>query len=160
MQLNVKIQPFADRNYNTLIEIWESAVRSSHHFLSEKNIQDIRQMMPSAYLPAVSLYTAITESGQTAGFIGLAGDMIEMLFIRPEYQGMGIGSRFIAFAISKGFVRVDVNEQNDSALRFYLQKGFQVTGRSSEDPMGNPFPILHMEQQTPQSRCQQATTPQ
>lgn len=86
--------------------------------------------------------------------------MIEMLFIRPEYQGLGIGSRFIAFAISKGFVRVDVNEQNDSALKFYLQKGFHVTGRSSEDPMGNPFPILHMEQQTSQSRCQQATTSQ
>ncbi|MBD5359047.1 MAG: GNAT family N-acetyltransferase, partial [Bacteroides sp.] len=39
---------------------------------------------------------------------------------------------------------VDVNEQNISALNFYLAKGFKVTGRDETDEAGRPYPILHL----------------
>lgn len=39
---------------------------------------------------------------------------------------------------------VDVNEQNDKALKFYLHMGFEVILRDEFDSMGNHFPILHM----------------
>jgi hypothetical protein len=41
-------------------------------------------------------------------------------------------------------VLVDVNEQNEQALGFYLRMGFEVEGRSELDSTGKPFPLLHM----------------
>lgn len=40
--------------------------------------------------------------------------------------------------------RVDVNEQNPKALRFYERCGFTVYQRDEIDGQGNPFPILRM----------------
>lgn len=41
--------------------------------------------------------------------------------------------------------KVDVNEQNNEAVGFYLHLGFHQTGRSELDSMGKPFPLLNLE---------------
>jgi putative acetyltransferase len=46
----------------------------------------------------------------------------------------------------KGSLRVDVNEQNAEAVRFYEANGFHVVGRSAVDDAGRPFPLLHMQE--------------
>lgn len=80
------------------------------------------------------------------GFLGLSADNIEMLFIRPDVRGKGIGKKFLQFAIhEKRIKKVDVNEQNPQAVGFYIHNGFEVTARSPLDPQGKPFPILSME---------------
>ena len=43
-----------------------------------------------------------------------------------------------------GATLVDVNEQNEQAVGFYLKMGFTVTGRSPLDAQGKPYPLLHM----------------
>ena len=40
--------------------------------------------------------------------------------------------------------QLDVNEQNPQALGFYFRQGFEVVGRSEQDGMGQPYPLLHM----------------
>ncbi|MGY3917267.1 hypothetical protein [Aeromonas australiensis] len=40
----------------------------------------------------------------------------------------------------RGAVQVDVNEQNEQAVDFYLKMEFTVTGRSP----GKLYPLLHM----------------
>ena len=65
----------------------------------------------------------MSDNDSLVGFIGLHGNMIEMLFIDSEARGHGYGSALIAFAFEKGATRVDVNEQNPSALAFTRQKG-------------------------------------
>ena len=39
---------------------------------------------------------------------------------------------------------LDVNEQNEQALGFYLHMGLEVVGRSERDDFGKPYPLLHM----------------
>ena len=39
---------------------------------------------------------------------------------------------------------LNINEQNEKALKFYQYMGFEVVSRDEFDSMGNPFPILHM----------------
>jgi putative acetyltransferase len=38
-----------------------------------------------------------------------------------------------------------VNEQNEQAVGFYRRMGFEVVGRSPDDSMGKPYPLLHMQ---------------
>lgn len=84
------------------------------------------------------------EDGRVVGFMGISGDKIEMLFIDAEARGKGIGSFLLEAAVRNGAVRVDVNEQNPSALAFYRARGFRITGRDETDDAGRPFPILHL----------------
>lgn len=138
-----KVRKCSAPDYLALAEIWERSVRATHSFLGEEDIQDIRQALVPDYFPNVELY-AIENNGTPAGFIGLSTDTIEMLFIDAPYLHHGFGSILIDFALSRGMTKVDVNEQNPSALRFYLSKGFHIVGRDETDEAGRPFPILHL----------------
>lgn len=130
-------------DYNSLLKIWERSVLATHYFLTEDIIAEIKDALIPHYFPNVDLY-AIDENGSLAGFVGLANDNIEMLFIDCNKQGRGLGSMLIEFAKAHGAKFVDVNEQNPTALEFYDAKGFCITGRDECDEAGRPFPILHL----------------
>ena len=80
------------------------------------------------------------------GFLGFAQDAIEALFIDPGHHRQGGGTRLVSHAqsLAEGALAVEVNEQNQAALRFYEALGFSVVGRSPTDGGGRPFPIVHM----------------
>ncbi|MBD5246602.1 MAG: GNAT family N-acetyltransferase [Barnesiella sp.] len=130
-------------DYAALVGIWERSVRATHDFLDEASIEEIKAALIPDYFPNVDLY-GVCDNNSLVGFIGLREDMIEMLFIDSDNRGQGYGSCLIEFAKSHGARKVDVNEQNPSALSFYQSKGFTITGRDSTDDAGRPYPILHL----------------
>ncbi len=131
-------------DFPEVVDVWESSVRATHDFLSETDIQDLRPLILNEYLTAVELF-CVREDGQILGFLGLSPGKIEMLFVRPDSRGKGVGQRLVRFAVDeKGIRKVDVNEQNPSAVGFYEHLGFETVGRSPLDPQGKPFPILSM----------------
>ncbi|MEH8163066.1 acetyltransferase [Aeromonas allosaccharophila] len=132
-------------DYQTLIELWEASVRATHHFLPEAEILALRPLILEHYFDAVILHCARTEEGHIAGFSGVLEDKLEMLFVAPETRGYGVGRQLVEHAIGQcGATLVDVNEQNEQAVGFYLKMGFTVTGRSPLDGQGKPYPLLHM----------------
>ena len=139
-----RIEPCNQKDYQTLVEIWERSVRATHSFLTEKDIMGIKESLISKYFKAVSLYVIYDEE-TIAGFMGLYDNNIEMLFVDPMYMGKGLGTQLIEFAKSLGANSVDVNEQNPKALGFYQANGFHVISRDEFDSDGRPFPILHLE---------------
>ncbi len=79
------------------------------------------------------------------GFVGVAGDKIDSLFVEPDQHGKGIGRRLVEHALRKGSaLSVDVNVQNRGAQAFYRRMGFQEVGRSEVDGTGRPYPLIHM----------------
>ncbi|MEP2771917.1 MAG: GNAT family N-acetyltransferase [Fulvivirga sp.] len=131
--------------YPLLIEIWEASVRATHHFLKEEDINTLKPLILEHYLDAVALRVSKNENDEILGFMGVAADNLEMLFLHPHNLRKGIGKQMLRYAIQEmGVKKVDVNEQNKGAIAFYLQSGFKVTGRSEKDPLGKPYPILHM----------------
>ena len=127
------------------VDTWEASVRATHHFLKEEDILYFRPLILNSYLDAVALRSAKDNQGKILGFLGVSENNLEMLFIHPDKSGMGIGSKLLDYAIEELQVqKVDVNEQNEQALGFYLKKGFEVIGRSALDGSGKPYPILHM----------------
>jgi len=85
------------------------------------------------------------EGSGIVTFIGIDNDKIEMLFVRDKMIGQGIGKLLLLYAINNLHAkRVDVNEQNPSAVEFYKYMGFKIKSRSPVDDMGKPFPILHL----------------
>ena len=136
-------------DFNELLLLWEASVRSTHHFLKEEDILFYKELVPG-YFPLVELYIIRNERGKIAAFMGLSDELIEMLFVHPEEQGKGLGKRLIQYALQETPIRkVDVNEQNTTALHFYQHLGFQVIGRDETDSSNKPFPILHLQATLP-----------
>ena len=144
--MSFAIRPLSEPDFPEILAVWESSVRASHHFLSEADIQFYKPLIHTEYLPALSLFGIDLTTGELAGFIGIADDKIEMLFVHPDYFGRRIGKALCGFAIREFDVsKVDVNEDNQGAFLFYERIGFKLVGRSDIDPSGNPFPVLHLE---------------
>ena len=134
------------QDYDELLTVWEASVRSTHHFLAEKDIQFYKPLIREQYFLAVELYIIRNEKEEIAAFMGLSDELIEMLFVSPGEQGKGYGRRLLEYATRRKQInKVDVNEQNDKALGFYLRMGFRIIGRDETDGMGKPYPILHLQ---------------
>ncbi|MFS1069008.1 GNAT family N-acetyltransferase [Enterococcus casseliflavus] len=128
-----------------LIEVWESSVKATHTFLSESEIQAIKQYIPEALHHVPHLIVVESEQGEPAGFMGISDRNLEMLFIANEQRGKGLGKKLLAYGMEHYFVNeLGVNEQNPQAKGFYEHMGFEVYKRSELDEQGNPYPILYM----------------
>ncbi|MEK3674094.1 acetyltransferase [Paenibacillus sp. FSL R10-2771] len=142
-----RIQKITDRDHNIsqeLLDIWESAVRATHFFLTEQDIEGLRPLVHQG-IGHISHLLAYTGQEHYLGFIGVQEQKIEMLFVDPAVRGQGIGKQLVTYALhTLNVLYVDVNEQNPQALGFYEHLGFQVYDRSERDEQGQPWPILHM----------------
>ena len=138
---DIKPEEFAD-----LLSLWEASVRATHDFLSEEDIGFLRPLVRDQAFPNLTLKGVRDENGKILGFLGVAGNSVEALFVSPLAFGKGIGSKLMRYAETElGTTKVDVNEQNPKALGFYQRIGYEIVGRSPLDGQGKPFPILHLE---------------
>ena len=137
------IRTIEPADYPRLMEIWESAVLHTHDFLKEEDFLYYKEQVPS-YFTHVTL-VGHEQDGRLTGFIGTAGDNIEMLFIDNAHRGKGIGKALVSHALREsGVTKVDVNAQNAQAVGFYEHLGFRTVAKSDRDSEGKPYPILHM----------------
>ena len=148
MQLQSGIFPVYTADYSRVVEVWEASVRATHDFLTEADIEFFKPLVREE-LPTVSQLACVRDAeGQVAGFIGVEHDRVEALFVHPSWRGQGLGRRLMTYAVTTlGATLVDVNEQNPQAVGFYMRVGFEVIGRSAQDGLGKPFPLLHMQVQ-------------
>jgi putative acetyltransferase len=138
------IRPARADEHDVLVQIWEAAVRATHDFLAEEDVERYRSLLPGSYLPQVELQVA-ERDGRVLGFLGTSGHRVEMLFVDPAAHGSGVGSTLLRAAMAQhDVVELDVNEQNPAAVRFYEARGMRIVGRSATDGEGRPFPLLHL----------------
>ncbi|MNJ84655.1 putative N-acetyltransferase YjaB [compost metagenome] len=131
--------------YDDLVAVWESSVKATHHFLSEEDFEFYKELVPT-FFDQVVLHGVKNESGQITGFIGTNEANLEMLFVAANQRRKGIGKKLLLYAFENLKVtQVDVNAQNEQAVKFYEHFGFETKSTSELDGFGKPYPILHME---------------
>jgi putative acetyltransferase len=141
----MKIRQARPDEHGILLDIWLRSVRATHTFLTEADIQFFLPLVRDLALPALELWVLATDDDVPVGFMGLSGSKLEALFLAPEVLRRGGGRQLVEHARAlKGELRVDVNEQNPGAVRFYEACGFVLEGRSELDSTGRPFPLLHL----------------
>ena len=137
------IRRIEDKDFGRLREIWISSVLHSHDFLSKDDYEYYKENLLN-YLPYVTLF-GFDIDHQIVGFVGVADQKVEMLFIHNDFRRKGIGKLLLDFSIKEFDVKlVDVNEQNHQAVDFYINQGFKIVSRSEKDGEGKDYPILHL----------------
>ncbi len=131
-----------------LLAVWESSVKTTHLFLSDDEINNIKRYVPQALKDVPVLIVAEDENGNPAGFMGIAGEILEMLFVANENRGQGTGKQLLQYGIENYSVnKLAVNEQNPLARGFYEHMGFTIYKRTELDEQGNPYPLLYMKKE-------------
>ena len=129
-----------------LLAVWEASVRATHLFLSDAEINQIKEYVPQALSGVKHLIVAETRVGEPVAFMGIENSRLEMLFIAPEERGHGLGKRLMQYGFENyGVNELTVNEQNPQAVGFYEHMGFKTYKRTDFDEEGNPYPLLYMQ---------------
>jgi len=145
--MNLRLRSASSADHVHMLSLWERSVRVTHAFLGESDIVSLRPFVAEEFAAGtLDWWLAIDDNDRIVGFLGYSTNCIEGLFIDPDFRSRGAGRFLVAHAqsLSSGPLRVDVNEQNDDARRFYEAMQFVVIGRSPTDGAGRPFPLLHM----------------
>lgn len=130
---------------NQLLEVWEDSVKATHTFLSNEEIEKIKGYVPQALSDITHLIIATDKNENPIAFMGIEENKLEMLFIKNNERGKGLGKRLLNYGIANYNVNeLAVNEQNPQAKGFYEHIGFKVYQRNELDDQGNPYPVLYM----------------
>ena len=130
---------------DNLLEVWEGSVKATHTFLSNEEIENIKKYVPQALKNVTHLIIAENENNIPIAFMGIEDMRLEMLFVKSNERGKGIGKKILNYGIEKYNINeLTVNEQNPKSKGFYEHLGFKVYKRSDKDEQGNPYPILYM----------------
>ena len=147
----MRITEVEDRNsllIEQLLNVWESSVKATHFFLSENEIENIKNYVPQALNEIPHLIIAENENQVPMGFMGIIEQHLEMLFISHQERGRGLGKELLQYGMDKYLITdLAVNEQNPLAKGFYEHMGFKVYKRTASDEQGNPYPLLYMGRQ-------------
>jgi putative acetyltransferase len=145
MRLRDGVHPVTAEERTHLVDVWEAAVRATHHFLSESDIQFFKPRVARLLIGLEPLLCVRDTDGAMVGFVGVADQKMEALFVHPAWHRAGIGRRLATHVIDMlGVNAVDVLEQNVPAVAFYRRLGFVLVGRSSVEGRGLPLPLLHL----------------
>ena len=127
--------------YNSFAE--DNTAENMQKYLEEE--LSMEKLTAEVSDPSTEIYFT-EQDGQTAGYLSLhyACDpedsanrnclKIERLYVRNEFQGMGIGQEMLNFAVEKAriipvdYLCLGVWERNYRAIRFYEKNGFVQTG--------------------------------
>lgn len=70
----MKIYEIKERNtelMRILLDVWETSVRETHHFLSDTEINQIKKYVPQALNGVEHLMAAVDEESKITGFMGV-----------------------------------------------------------------------------------------
>ena len=129
-----------------LLNVWEDSVRATHNFLSNEEIEKIKEFVPQALSNIAHLIIENDENEIPIAFMGIEKQKLEMLFITSKCRGKGIGKKMLLYGIENYKINdLAVNEDNPQAKGFYEHMGFKVYQRNELDDQGNPYPVLYMQ---------------
>ncbi|MGJ7458072.1 GNAT family N-acetyltransferase [Halomonas sp. MA07-2] len=131
------IRPAVPQEIPLLADIWLRASRRAHDFIPAEHWESSLDAMVEKYLPDADELLVLEMEGRVIGFAALNGEHLEALFVDPELQSYGHGSRLMAHAmVHHSGLSLCVFSRNVRAVSFYRRLGFQVVEERLEPLTG------------------------
>jgi len=139
----MRIMPVGEDRLRDATEVHAKSWREAHQTVCsptflETHTAERQEAYLRSKLESGSRLFLLTVNGQPVGTVSLKGDEIADLYVLPEEQGKGYGSKLLSFVIGQthGTPRLWILENNAGAERLYRRFGFRPTGRRTVHPGG------------------------
>ena len=131
------IIPVNDRNITAAAAIHSISWKESHRAFCTPDFIEIHsperqlQYMRDKMNHGTQFFMLIDED--PVGVVSVTDSLIEDLYVLPEKQKMGYGTRLLQFAVGQcsGTPSLWILENNENAERLYRRFGFTKSGRSN-----------------------------
>lgn len=132
------IRAMREEDCEAVVDIWLRASLQSHAFMEEGYWESRVEDMKNLYLPLSEVVVdEVAPSGKLAGFMAFIGDYLAALFVAPEHQGKGTGTRLLRLAQKmRSELHLCVYARNTRAVAFYRKHGFTIKGERYEEATG------------------------
>lgn len=124
-----------DENLHEAAWIHAASWQESHRpFCSEAFVAQHTPQRQEDYLrnemAAGKCVWLLKENEKAVGLVSVSGSLIENLYVHPENQNCGYGTKLLRFAMVKceGTPTLWILSNNDGARRLYERNGFVLTG--------------------------------
>ena len=115
--------------------------RTDDYFFSELTVPVL--IAEYGEKPELIAHTFVYDDGVIKGFARINGSEIEKLFVEPVFQGGGLGTALLRFAVlERGADRLWALEKNERAIAFYSRHGFYPTGEKKPVDDTDEFLIM------------------
>ena len=112
---------------------WQESHRSfcSPEFIALHSPQHQKAYLQNKIDNGSKLFIMIAD--KPIGVVSVTGNLIEDLYILPDYQHQGFGTHLLHFAIEQcdGVPTLWILENNNGAEKLYRREGFRETGRKN-----------------------------
>ena len=128
------IRKFETRDLDTVMQIWLHGNLDAHAFIPASFWTDHFEMVRNM-LPQAELYVhEDKDTRQIDGFIGLAGNHIEGIFVAKAARSKGVGKALLDHAkLLKPSLTLNVYQKNERALAFYRREKFVVQSEGIDE---------------------------
>ena len=126
------IRRFEKKDINTVMQIWKNENIKAHKFILkeywEGNYNFVKETLPNT-----EIYVYIIKE-KIVGFVGLANNYIEGIFVDTNNQCNGIGTSLLnKVKESRNSLTLSVYKKNKNAISFYKKNGFVITNENMDN---------------------------
>lgn len=136
----MKIRKYKERDFLPLCEIFLRAVKeTARRDYSAQHVAAWAQIDEATWrqkLTASGVRVAVVDE-QPVGFIRVAGNYVDLLFVLPEFNGQGIASRLLKPWMARG--EVLTVDASITAKPFFERQGFLVVAQQKVECRGEWF---------------------
>ncbi|AXK50715.1 N-acetyltransferase [Spiroplasma alleghenense] len=119
------IRKFIKNDIDQVMSIWLQTNLKTHSYIEEKywnqNYDIVKKLIPKA-----KVFVFIDKS-EIVGFIGVAKNYVAGIFVKKQFQSIGVGSQLLDYVFKKyNNLKLKVYNKNQKAINFYLRHGFEI----------------------------------
>ena len=128
--MNLIIRPYKTDDFEALTTLWRQAREQAFPDFQRRKGHTFEE--DQAYFRDVILVNndvwVVELDGTPAAFMAIAGDLIDQLYVHPDYQRIGLGESLLAHArkLSPRHLRLYTLQINTNGRAFYEKNGFQI----------------------------------
>lgn len=127
------LQNITQDELNSIMRLWQDGNSDGHSFIL-KNYWEDKADIVAKLLPKSTIYAYYDNNKNIVGFLGEMDSYIAGLFVKKEFQTLGIGTQLINYVKeSKKFLTLHVYKKNSKALKLYLKNSFVIDSETVDE---------------------------
>ncbi len=125
-----------------IVSIWLEASIQAHDFIDSEFWKSKVKDMKEVYIPSGETYV-LEQEGVIKGFISLSDETLAAIFVAPDSQGKGFGSRLMRKARDiRDSMNLTVYKDNVKSIEFYKKCGFKIEHEQIDEHTGYPELVM------------------